>query len=43
MFFENDQVVRWEGDYFPNRDQALAEEMRKFGNLPRERGNNRRR
>ena len=43
VFFENDQVVRWEGDYFPNRDQALAEEMRKFGNLPRERGNNRRR
>ncbi|NYZ63332.1 outer membrane protein assembly factor BamE [Luteimonas deserti] len=42
VFFENDQVVRWEGDYFPNRDQALAEEMRKFGNLPRERGNRRR-
>ena len=41
VFFENDQVVRWEGDYFPKDDEALAEQMRKFGNLPRERGNRR--
>lgn len=41
VFFENDQLVRWEGDYFPNRDEALADEMRKFGNLPKERGNRR--
>lgn len=24
VFFENDQVVRWEGDYFADQDQALA-------------------
>ncbi|KPN20350.1 hypothetical protein AO715_10755 [Xanthomonas sp. Mitacek01] len=43
VFFENDQVTRWEGDYFPKRDAELAAEMRKFGNLPREKGNQRRR
>lgn len=38
LWFENDALVRWEGEYFPTDDKALAEEMRKFGNLPRERG-----
>jgi len=42
VFFENDQLARWEGEYFPKRDEELAAEMRKFGNLPRERGNTRR-
>ncbi|UNK43896.1 outer membrane protein assembly factor BamE [Luteimonas sp. S4-F44] len=41
VYFENDQLARWEGDYFPNRDQELAEQMRKFGNLPKERGKRR--
>ncbi|KLJ02806.1 outer membrane protein assembly factor BamE [Luteimonas sp. FCS-9] len=41
VYFENDQLARWEGEYFPNRDQELAAEMRKFGNLPKERGNRR--
>ncbi len=38
VFFENDAVARWEGEYFPKRDEELAAEMRKFGNLPKERG-----
>ena len=37
MFFENDQLTKWEGDYFPEQDKALATEMRsRFGNLPKE-------
>ncbi|MCD9026874.1 outer membrane protein assembly factor BamE [Luteimonas sp. BDR2-5] len=38
VFFENDAVTRWEGEYFPKRDEELAAQMRKFGNLPKERG-----
>ncbi|HYG05447.1 MAG TPA: outer membrane protein assembly factor BamE [Stenotrophomonas sp.] len=38
VFFENDQVVRWEGDYFPDRDLELAQAAPKqFGrNLTKE-------
>ncbi|WP_024890382.1 outer membrane protein assembly factor BamE [Luteimonas huabeiensis] len=38
LWFENDALARWEGEYFPKQDEELAAEMRKFGNLPRERG-----
>lgn len=38
LWFENDTLARWEGEYFPKQDEELAAEMRKFGNLPRERG-----
>ena len=32
VFFENDVVARWEGDYFPEQDEALAKSARKeFG------------
>lgn len=42
LWFENDSLARWEGEYFPEDDAALAEQVRKFGpNLARER--NRRR
>ncbi|HEY0333143.1 MAG TPA: outer membrane protein assembly factor BamE [Stenotrophomonas sp.] len=34
VFFENDQVVRWEGDYFPNQDLELAK------NAPKQFGRN---
>ncbi len=37
VWFENNQLARWEGEYFPKQDEELAAEMRKFGNLPRER------
>ncbi|MGE8252906.1 MAG: outer membrane protein assembly factor BamE, partial [Stenotrophomonas sepilia] len=38
VFFENDAVTRWEGDYFPGNDKALAQQtVRQFGrNLPKD-------
>ena len=38
VFFENDRVTRWEGDYFPNNDAELARDgVRQFGrNLPKD-------
>lgn len=36
VFFEGGNVVRWEGEYFPENDQALAQEMLRFGNLPKD-------
>jgi len=36
VWFENDLVVRWEGEYFPEQDAALAKEMARFGNLPKD-------
>ena len=37
VFFEGEQVSRWEGDYFSEQDKALAKDMRgRFGNLPKE-------
>ena len=29
-------LTKWEGEYFPEEDESLAREMRKFGNLPRD-------
>lgn len=32
VYFDNDQVARWEGDYFPNQDEELARtSVRQFG------------
>lgn len=42
LYFENDALVKWEGEYFPEQDEQLAAEMRKFGNLPKEDKNKRR-
>ena len=42
LWFENDQLARWEGEYFAEQDKELSERMRRFGNLPREKGNRRR-
>ena len=36
VWFENEAVTRWEGDYFPEQDKALAERMGRFGNLPKD-------
>jgi len=38
VWFENDTVVRWEGDYFPEQDDQLAKNsVRQFGpNLARD-------
>lgn len=36
LWFENDALARWEGEYFPEQDEALAAQMRRFGNLPKD-------
>lgn len=43
VFFENDLVARWEGDYFPNQDEQLAKDAPKqFGrNLAKDKKNQR--
>ena len=42
LYFEGDSLVRWEGEYFPEADEALAKEMRKFGNIARDKDKPRR-
>jgi outer membrane protein assembly factor BamE len=35
VFFEGEQLARWEGEYFPEQDKELARAMRdRYGNLP---------
>lgn len=41
LWFENDQLARWEGEYFAEQDKELSERMRRFGNLPKEKGRRR--
>ena len=41
LWFENDALTRWEGEYFPEQDKELSERMRRFGNLPKEKGGRR--
>jgi outer membrane protein assembly factor BamE len=36
VWFENGSRNRWEGEYFPEQDQALAKRMGRFGNLPKD-------
>jgi len=43
LWFENDSLVKWDGEYFAEQDKELSERMRRFGNLPKEKGNQRRR
>ena len=44
VFFENDAVVSWEGEYFPEQDLQLASQtVRQFGpNLAKDKGKNKR-
>lgn len=42
LWFENNSLVKWEGEYFPEQDAALVQEMRKFGNLPKDKDKKRR-
>jgi len=42
LWFEDDELVRWEGETFPEQDLELSQRMRRFGNLPREKGQGRR-
>ena len=36
VWFENDAVTRWEGDYFPEQDVELAKRMARWGNLAKD-------
>lgn len=36
VYFEGDALAKWDGEYFPEDDKALADKMRRFGNLPKE-------
>ena len=37
LWFQGDSLNRWEGEYFPEQDEALAKRMGRFGNLPKDR------
>ena len=36
VYFENNAVTRWEGDYFPEQDSELVQRMGRFGNLAKD-------
>ena len=37
VYFEGEQVAKWEGEYFPEQDKELSTDLRnRFGNLPPE-------
>lgn len=36
LHFDGDTLARVEGDYFPEQDEQLVRDLRKYGNLPRE-------
>lgn len=37
LWFEGDALSKWEGEYFPEQDEALAQDLsRRFGNLPKD-------
>jgi outer membrane protein assembly factor BamE len=42
LTFDGDTLATIEGDYFPEQDEALAREMTRYGNLPREKDKERR-
>ncbi|PRH82173.1 outer membrane protein assembly factor BamE [Arenimonas caeni] len=42
LWFEGEALARWEGEYFPEADNELAVEMRRFGNIARDKDKPRR-
>ncbi|MEO5565399.1 MAG: outer membrane protein assembly factor BamE [Luteimonas sp.] len=36
VWFADDAVSKWEGEYFPEQDEALAKRMARFGNLAKD-------
>ena len=44
LWFENDSLTKWEGDYFPEQDEQLARQtVKQFGrNLPKDKDKQRR-
>lgn len=43
LHFEGDSLQRWEGDYFPEQNLALMQDVARYGNLPRDKDKDRRR
>lgn len=35
LWFDGDSLTKWDGQYFPEQDEALVKTMAKFGNLPK--------
>ena len=42
LTFDGDVLASVEGDYFPEQDEELARDMRRYGNLPRDKEKDRR-
>jgi outer membrane protein assembly factor BamE len=36
LWFEGEALTKWEGEYFPEQDEALAKKMARFGNLAKD-------
>ena len=36
LWFNGDTLAKWDGDYFPEQDEALVKKMGRFGNLPKD-------
>lgn len=36
LYFENEALAKWDGEYFPEEDSELAKTMSKFGNLAKD-------
>ena len=36
LYFQNDALAKWEGEYFPEEDSELASTMSRFGNLAKD-------
>lgn len=36
LMFNDQSLIGWEGEYFPEQDEQLAKQMKKFGNLPKD-------
>jgi outer membrane protein assembly factor BamE len=36
VWFDGDSLTKWDGQYFPEQDEALVKAMSKFGNLPKD-------
>ena len=37
LWFENDALAKWDGEYFPEQDDALSKKMARFGNIAKDR------
>jgi len=43
LHFQGELLERWEGNYFPEQDLALTQELGRYGNLPRDKDKDKRR